>query len=128
MSGRQTGKSDENGVNKAELYLQKLENKIEEMFTSWAKDKGYESVDDVLKGENIGNRRIYETVSWKKIAGMCEGVNLNVLNILRAGDQLDTRIKSARYLDNSGKIEIDVIEYLKNNVFDEEETENNADN
>lgn len=105
-------------------YIDRLIDYLDDRFKKWVDEKGYETLEDVKKGEKIGDEGRYVIYSWKAIAGRLDNVNMNVLNLSNVCLQMEIRVDAIKYLRNKGKIRIDVEKYLEERIFNEKNETN----
>lgn len=104
-------------------YIEILEKAIETKIRKWVEKNGYTSVDDVKKDLKLGSKDIYEVIRWKKIARNLENVNINTLNQINPALVLEGRIDSAKYINNTGKLRINLSKFLNDRIFSKNEEE-----
>ena len=111
--------------NMGDLYIKRLIEKIKEGFAEWIRQNNYKSAEDIRQDKQFGNEPVYEVVRWKKLASKCDNVNLAYLQNINPGLQLENRVESIKYLENKGKIRIDVPKFCENRIFSEQNNEKN---
>lgn len=104
------------------FYREKVVEELENRFSRWAEKKGYNSVEDVKKDLKIRDNKLYEKINYIQLISKMEELKINTAKAMGIGYLVDAEVDSVKYITQKGTWRIDVLEFLKNRVFEGSES------
>jgi len=100
------------------VYREKVIEELENRFSRWAEKKGYNSVSDVKRDLKIRNERVYEKINYIHLISNIGKLKISTAKDMGIGYIIEAEIDSISYIKQKAIWQVDVMEFLKNRVFE----------
>ena len=108
-------------------YLERIDRHLTNKIKTYCEEKGFDSYEEAEKELTKDlpplENKVYVGKKWRDLVIETKDVNLNTISAYNGGSLLESHIPEATYIKQKGLLKIDILQALKNRVFNEEEKE-----